>query len=87
MLLISQMKLVQNVTLLQLMESLGNENNATSILENWIFDSKYKKSLYLTQELLDLICYPSIGKEQVAMFRSVFYAVGYSWSPIYLKKG
>ena len=51
-----------NLNLVQLMESLGNVNHAISIVGNWIFDSNYKKALCLTQELLDLICSPSIGK-------------------------
>ena len=39
-----------NVTLVQLMESLGNVNNDISIVGHWIFDSNYKKALFLTQE-------------------------------------
>ena len=39
----------ENVTLLQLMDSLGNVNNSISILVHCIFDSNYKKSLFLTQ--------------------------------------
>ena len=45
----------ENVTLVQLLNSLGNVNNAISIVGNWIFDSNYEKALSLTQELLDLI--------------------------------
>ena len=56
------------VTLVQLMDSLGNVNCAISILVNWIFYSNNKKSLCLTQESLDLIFSPSIGEEQVAKF-------------------
>ena len=37
----------EGVTLVQLMESLGNVNNAISISGNWIFYSKYKKSFFL----------------------------------------
>ena len=37
------------VTLVQLMDSLVNVNHAISIVGYWIFDSKYKKSLCLTQ--------------------------------------
>ena len=36
-------------TLVQLMDSLGNVNRAISIVGYWIFDSKYKKALFLTQ--------------------------------------
>ena len=69
------------------MESLGNVNHAISVVGYWIFDSNYKKALCLTQELLDIICSPSIGEELVATFQSVFYAVRYIWAPIHLKKG
>ena len=37
------------LTLVQLMESLGNVNCAISIVGHWIFDSNYKKSLCFTQ--------------------------------------
>ena len=76
----------ENVTLLQLMDSLGNVNHAINIVGNWIFDSNNKKALCLTQELLDIICSPSIGKEQVATFQSVFFSVRYIWAIIHLKK-
>ena len=65
---------------------LGNVNHAISIVGHWIFDSNYNKALCLAQELLDIICYPSIVKEQVATFQSILYAVRYSWVPIHLKK-
>ena len=52
----------ENVTLVQLIDSLGNVNRAISIVWYWIFDSKYKKAIFLTQELLGVICSPSIGK-------------------------
>ena len=62
-------------------------NNAISIVGYWIFDSNYKKALFLTQEPLDLICSPSIGEEPVATFQSVFYAVRYSRAPSNIKEG
>ena len=58
----------ENVTLVQLMESLGNVNHAISIVGHWIFDSNYNKRLCFTQEFLDIICSPSIGEEKVATF-------------------
>ena len=58
----------ENVTLVQLMDSLGNVNRAISIVGHCIFDSNYNKSLCLTQKSIDLICSRSIGKEQVATF-------------------
>ena len=42
------------LTLVQLLESLGNVNHDISIVGNWIFDSNYKKALFLTQQSLDL---------------------------------
>ena len=39
----------ENITLVQLMYSLGNMNHAISIVGNWIFDSNYQKGLCLTQ--------------------------------------
>ena len=61
-------------------------NRAISIVVYFIFDSNYEKVLCLTQESLDVIFYPSIGKELISMFQSVFYAVRYSWAPGNLKK-
>ena len=69
------------------MESLENLNNDISIVGHFISDSNYNKALCLTQESLDLIFSPSVGEEQVATFRSVFYAVRYIWAPIHLIKG
>ena len=37
----------ENVTLVQLMDSLGNVNHAISIVGYWIFDSNYEKVLCL----------------------------------------
>ena len=75
----------EDVTLVQLMDSLVNVNHAISIVGYWIFDSNYNKSLCLTQESLDIICSTSIGEELVATFRSVLYDVRYSWAPVNLK--
>ena len=75
------------VTLIQLMELLVNVNHAISIVGHWIFDSNYDKSLCLTQEALDVVCYPSIGEELISAFRSVFYTIRYSWAPGNLLKG
>ena len=67
----------ENVTLVQLMDSLRNLNHAISIVGNWIFGSNYKKPLLFTQESLDIIWYSYIGEEQVATFWYVFYAGRY----------
>ena len=58
--------------MVQLLESIGNVNHAISIVGYWIFDSNYKKALFLTQESLDLICSTSIGEKQVVTFWLVF---------------
>ena len=39
----------ENVTLVQLMESLGKINHSTSIVDYWIFDSNYEQALRLTR--------------------------------------
>ena len=65
------------VTLVKLMQPLGNVNHAISILGYWIFDSNDDKSLFLKKASLDVICSPSIGKEQIATFQSDFYDVRY----------
>ena len=57
------------VTLVQLMDSLGSVNHAISRVGYWIFDSNDDKALCLTQESLGVICYLSIGEEQVATFQ------------------
>ena len=38
-----------NVTLVQLMDSLGNVNHAISVVGSWIFDSNYEKALVLNK--------------------------------------
>ena len=39
----------ENVTLVKLMDSLGNVNHAISVVGNWIFDSDYEKALVLNR--------------------------------------
>ena len=40
--------IIENVTLVQLTESLVNVNHAISIVGNWVFDSNYKKAFFYT---------------------------------------
>ena len=61
----------ENVTLVQLMDSLGNVNHAISVAGIWIFDSNYEIALVLNKESLDMICAPSVGEEQTARFEKV----------------
>ena len=77
----------ENVTLVQLMGSLGNVNHAISVVGYWIFDSNYEKSLVVNRESLDMICAPSVGEEQAAKFELLFTAVRYIRSAAQLKKG
>ena len=51
-----------NVTLVQLMDSLGNVNHAICVVGSWIFDSNYEKALVLNRASLDMICASSIGE-------------------------
>ena len=77
----------ENVTLFQLMYSLENLNHAISVVGNCIFDSNYEKALVLNRASLDMICAPSVGVEQGAIFESVFTAVRYIYYEVQLKKG
>ena len=52
----------KHVTLVQLMDSLGNVNHAISVVGYWIFDSNYNKALVLNRASLDMICAPSVGE-------------------------
>ena len=76
----------EHITLVQLMDSLGNVNHAISVFGNWIFESNYKKALVLNRESLYMICAPSVGKEQVAQFETVFTSVRYICFYALLKK-
>ena len=62
----------EHVTLTQLMYYLVNFNHAISVIEYWIFDSNYEKSLVINRESLDIICAPYVGEKQVATFERVF---------------
>ena len=76
-----------NVTLVQLMDSLGNVNHAISVVGSWIFDPNYERAIVLNRASLDMICAPSVGEEQGAMFEKVYYAVRYIYIGAQLKKG
>ena len=76
-----------NVTLVQLMDSLGNVNHAISVVGSWIFDSNYERAFVLNKESLEMICAPSVGEEQAAKFEKVYYAVIYIFNEAKLKIG
>ena len=68
------------------MDSLGNVNHAISVVGNWIFDSNYERALVINKASLDMICAPSVGEEQNAIFENIFYAVRYIFNEAKLKK-
>ena len=76
----------ENVTLVQLMDSLGNVNRDISVVGYWIFDSNYKKALFLYRESMNIICAPYFGEKQAAKFETVFAAVRYICFDAQLKK-
>ena len=67
-----QKDMSEHVTLVQLMDSLGNLNHAISVFGYWIFDSNYERALVLNRESLDMIFAPSFGEEEVATFETDF---------------
>ena len=77
----------ENVTLFQLMDSLGNVNHAISVFVKQLFDSNYEKALVLNRVSLEIICAPYVGEEQYAMFEMFYYAVRYIYIGSQLKKG
>ena len=76
----------EHFTLVQLIDSLGNANNAISVVGYWIFDPNYENTLVLNRESLDMICAPSVGEEQVTEFEKVSTDVIYIFSTEHLKK-
>ena len=60
--------IIEIVTLVQIMDYLGNVNHAISVIGYCIFDSNYKRALVLNRESFDMICAPSLDEEQVAKF-------------------
>ena len=77
----------ENVTLVQLMDSIVNVNHAISVVGNWVFDSKCERALVLNKASLEMICAPSVGEEQNAIFEKVYYAVRYILNESKFKKG
>ena len=65
----------EHVTLVQLLDYLGNVKNYISGVGYWIFDSNYRRALVLNRKSLDIICAPSIGEEKADMFKTIFTAV------------
>ena len=65
----------EHLTLIQLMDYIGNMNHAISIVGYQIFDYNYKKALVRNRGSLDMICAPSVGEEQVDDFETLYTAV------------
>ena len=65
-------KISEHVTLVQLMDYLGNANHAISVVGYWIFESNYERVLVLNREYLDIVCAPSVGEKEVVTFETVF---------------
>ena len=59
------------------MDSIGNANNAVSVVGKWIFDSNDKKMLPLTIESLNLVCACSDEDQYFDISQQVFYAMRY----------
>ena len=67
----------ENVTVVQLMDYLGNVNHDISVVGYWIFESNYEIALVLNRESLNMICALSVGEEQVSEFETLFTVVRY----------
>ena len=67
----------ENITLVQLTESVGNVNYAVIIFGYWIFEYNYKKALPLILDSLNPICYPLVGEGMFSMCEKVFHSVRY----------
>ena len=73
--------IIEDVTLVQLIDTKRNFNHDINIVGYWIIDSNYEKSFHLTRKSLELICSSSVGELQVVKFETVFYAVRYLCLP------
>ena len=55
--------ITEHVTLIQLIDYLGNVNHAISVVGYLIFDSNHEIEPVLNRYLLDMICAPYDGEE------------------------
>ena len=62
----------EHVTLVQLMDSLGNVNHALGVVRMCIFDSNLQKALVLTIKLFNLICACSDEDQYLQNFKEYF---------------
>ena len=63
----------ENITLVKLINTVGNINHVASIFGYQIFESNYKKELLLTSESLNITCFPLVGDGLITRFETVFY--------------
>ena len=68
----------KHVTLVQLIDLLGNVNHALIVVGKWIYDSNYKIDLPLSIEHLNLICSCSEEEKLFELFDTVSYYVRYT---------
>ena len=47
----------ENITKVQLTDSLGNANHAVSVVEKWIFDSNYENILAVDYKKINVTCF------------------------------
>ena len=67
----------ENVTLVQIMEGVGNVIHAVSIVSYWILGLNYKKALPLIINTLNIIRSASVWEGMLDVFESVFHTVRY----------
>ena len=65
------------ITLLQLMDSVGNVNNSVSVVGECIFDSKHKKALPLNNNTFNLIWDFAYKEDYFEKLLELYYAVRY----------
>ena len=61
----------EKITLVQLMDSVGNVDHEVIIVRYWIFISR--KALPWTLDSLSLICSPLVGEVMFSVFETVFH--------------
>ena len=65
-----------HVTLVQLIDTAGNINHDIIIIGCWMYDSNYKRALYMIEGYLDIIIFPSkYEKGMYAEFKDVYYTI------------
>ena len=68
---------IKHVTLVQIMDSVGNVNHSVSVFGKWIFDSNCQQYFPLNIYSLNLMCACSDEDDYFEKFQVVHYAVRY----------